>query len=132
MSFRINADVGTTKRSKMTPRKALKIFEHHGGVCVLSGRRIGPRDDWYIEHIIALELGGADEESNMGPALYAYKANKDAADHKAAAKAKRNKQRHLGIRSSARPMPHGRNSASKVKFGGKIVDRITGEPWKSR
>lgn len=101
MAF-ICEDVGTTKRKKMTPTKALRIFEAHKGICVLSGRQIMPGDDWFIEHIRALELGGADDESNMGPALYEYKGKKDAADHSAAAKAKRVKRNHLGIKDPNR------------------------------
>jgi len=122
MTFIINEDVGTTKRSKMTPSRALRIFEAHKGICVLSGLRIGPRDDWFIEHIIALELGGKDEESNMGPALYVRKAKKDAADHSAAAKSKRIKQRHLGIRKPSR-FPASRDSRWKKKLNGEVVRR---------
>jgi hypothetical protein len=83
-------DVGTTRRRRMTQTRALQAWERHKGICVLCNVLIdGVRDDWFIEHIRALELGGKDEDENLGPAHYACKPGKDAADHSAAAQAKR-------------------------------------------
>jgi len=97
MAF-ICEDVGTTKRRKMTRSRALNRWEAHKGICVNCKRPIdATREDWFIEHIRALELGGEDTDENTGPAHLACKKDKDAADHKAAAKAKRAKARHLGI-----------------------------------
>lgn len=93
-------DVGTTTRLRMTPTRALRAWERTKGVCVNCNRPIdGTKDDWFVEHIRALELGGADEDDNVGPAHLACKTAKDAADHSAAAKAKRNKRARLGIRN---------------------------------
>jgi len=98
-------DVGTTKRGRMTPTRALKAWERTGGVCVNCGLKIdGTKADWFAEHIRALELGGSDTDDNLGPAHWACKRDKDAADHASAAKAKRNKRaerrmnalRHVG------------------------------------
>lgn len=93
-------DVGTTKRGRMTPTRALKAWERTGGVCVNCGLKIdGTKADWFAEHIRALELGGSDADDNLGPAHWACKRDKDAADHASAAKAKRNKRAELGIRN---------------------------------
>jgi len=102
-------DVGTTKRRSMTPARRLRIFEEHKGVCVLCLNKIdGVREPWTIEHLICLGLGGADEDTNCGPAHETGRRDKDKLDVKAIAKAKRNKQRHLGIRKpSSFPKPSG-------------------------
>jgi 5-methylcytosine-specific restriction protein A len=102
MAF-ICEDVGTTKRRKMTKTRALRRWEAHKGICVNCKMPIdAAREDWFIEHIRALELGGEDTDENTGPAHTACKKDKDAADHKAAAKAKRQKQQLLGIKDPNR------------------------------
>jgi 5-methylcytosine-specific restriction protein A len=90
-------DVSTTRRKSMTPTRRLRIFEANKGLCVTCGQPIRAGDRWFIEHIRALELGGEDTDENCAPAHYACKAEKDADDHHRAAKAKRNKARHIGI-----------------------------------
>ena len=94
------ADVGTTKRRSMTPTRRLRIFEAHKGICVTCKLPIKAGDKWFIEHIRALELGGEDTDENCGPAhTITCKAVKDAEDHSRAAKAKRAKMHHLGIKA---------------------------------
>ncbi|WP_409568439.1 HNH endonuclease [Methylobacterium sp. J-072] len=62
-------DVGTTRRRSLSGRSRLQTWERTGGICVLCDRRIdGVRERWIVEHIRALELGGADDINNMGPA----------------------------------------------------------------
>ena len=102
MNF-ICEDVGTTARQKVTKSRALRIWEQRNGICVNCNDPIDAvREDWFIEHLIALELGGTNEDKNLGPAHTRCKKDKDAADHKAAAKAKRAKARHLGIENPNR------------------------------
>lgn len=82
----------------MTPSRRLRIFENHKGVCVTCGLPIKVGEAWFVEHIRALELGGEDVDANCGPAHQINcKSVKDADDHHRAAKAKRVKQRHIGI-----------------------------------
>lgn len=98
-------DVGTTKRRSMTPTRRLRIFEAHKGICVTCKLPIKAGDKWFIEHIRALELGGEDTDENCGPAhTITCKAVKDAEDHSRAAKAKRAKQKHLGIKAPKQPI----------------------------
>lgn len=120
-------DVGTTTRKKMTPRLRLKIWERHKGVCCICGSAIdGTREPWIIEHIRALELGGPDEEDNMGPAherCAIVKTSGPRGDHAMAAKAKRAKARHLGIKKSKTPLPGGKASKWKRRIDGTVVKR---------
>jgi 5-methylcytosine-specific restriction endonuclease McrA len=117
-------DVGTTPRAKLTPHRRLKVWESTRGQCVVCFQQIdGVRERWIVEHIRALELGGADETNNMGPAHEICAQAKTHEDHQRAAKAKRQKIRHLGVRMAKRPMPCGRQSRWKKKIDGSIVPR---------
>src|SRR3954449_9358205 len=90
-------DVGTTRRRSLTARRRLQAWERTGGTCVVCDQRIdGTRERWIIEHIRALELGGADALENMGPAHEACGRAKTRDDHARTAQAKRQKLRHLG------------------------------------
>lgn len=104
MSYFIPEDVGSTARVlRMTPRRVLAIWEKYKGICVNCGKQIdGARDKWFCEHIIALTNGGKDHESNLGPAHWDCKKDKDAADVAQAAKSKDVKQHHLGIKDPKR------------------------------
>lgn len=124
MAFVDFEDMGTTTRRKLTPHRRLQVWEATGGRCVLCDGKIdGVRERWIAEHIRALELGGADYLSNMGPAHEACALVKTQADHHRAAKAKRQKIRHIGARASERPMPCGKTSPWKRKISGQIVAR---------
>ena len=123
----MNEDVGTTKRKNITPRLRLKIWEAHKGICVLCSAKIdGVRERWVAEHVIPLSLGGEDAESNMGPAHEACAIKKTfgrTGDIAKAAKAKRVKSKHLGIKKSKNPLPGGKGSKLKKKMDGSVVPR---------
>lgn len=117
-------DVGTTRRRILSNRRRLQAWERTGGTCVVCDCRIdGVRDRWIVEHIRALELGGLDEIQNLGPAHEACGGEKTRGDHARAAKAKRQKLRHLGAGVIKRPMPGSRASALKRKVDGTVVPR---------
>ncbi|MDW9726349.1 HNH endonuclease [Sinorhizobium meliloti] len=118
-------DVGTTKRGTMSPMRRLRIFEAHAGLCCLCGGRIdGVREKWTVEHLRALGLGGADDDANCGPAHEDCRRQKDKADVKAIAKAKRVKAKHLGIDKPKSSLSHPR---FRKLMDGSVVDRRTGE-----
>lgn len=120
-------DIGTTKREGMSPRRRLKIWEDHYGVCCICHLRIdGPREPWIIEHLRPLALGGPDTDENCGPAHAACAVMKTRRDLGLIAKAKRVKQRHIGARVAKTPMPHGRNAPTKRKLDGTVVPRKKG------
>lgn len=102
-------DVGTTKRRAMTPARRLRIWEAHKGRCCLCTLPIdGAREPWTVEHLICLGLGGVDEDKNCAPAHEACRREKDKLDVAAIAKAKRVKQRHVGIKADKPKIPgHG-------------------------
>ena len=117
-------DVSTTARRRLTPRRRLRVWEKTGGICVLCDCKIdGVRERWIAEHIRALELGGEDDLSNMGPAHHACALVKTQDDHRRTAQAKRQKIRHIGAEDSKRPLPFGRASPWKRTLAGRIIPR---------
>ena len=116
------SDVGTTARGHLSKRTKLQIFEREGGLCYLCGCAVYP-GRFIFEHVRALELGGADDPENIRLTCSACATEKTRDDHARAAKAKRVKQRHLGITHSAKPLPCGRNSKWKKKLNGQVVPR---------
>ncbi|MFD1945033.1 HNH endonuclease [Paradevosia shaoguanensis] len=81
--------IAPTKRRSMTRARAARIFLEANGICCLCGNKIYNGQSYFIEHLEALSLGGADADANCRPAHTKCKAQKDAAD--AAAKAKRDR-----------------------------------------
>jgi hypothetical protein len=91
---------------------------------VLCGRRIdGVRERWIVEHLRALELGGDDNPENMGPAHEACVLEKTRDDHHRAARAKRQKIRHICVDEPKRALPFGKASPWKRTLSGWIVLR---------
>lgn len=105
-------DLGTTPRQRLTAGHRLRIWERDRGICCLCGRLIGGvREECFIEHKRALELGRTNDDDNLAPAHRSCRPVKDAADHRRAAKTKWVKQRCLEIRPSRRqPVPGSRSS----------------------
>jgi 5-methylcytosine-specific restriction endonuclease McrA len=78
-----------TKRRGMTKARAARIFLDANGICCNCGRQIRQGEQWFVEHVVSLAQGGADDDKNGRPAHTACKAEKDATD--AASKAKRDR-----------------------------------------
>lgn len=124
MPFTEIEDIGTTSRRKLTAHRRLQVWEKTTGVCVICHRKIdGARERWIVEHIRALELGGADDLNNMGPAHQTCATAKTKNDHVRTAKAKRQKIQHIGARAPKRPLPFGKSSAWKKTLSGQIIPR---------
>ena len=96
-------DVPTTPRKAMGVMRRLRIFEAHGGICILCGLKIhgGRGEKWIIEHKRALVLGGEDTDENCGPAHETCRRVKDKADVASGSKAKRSKAKFLGIKKAS-------------------------------
>jgi 5-methylcytosine-specific restriction enzyme A len=90
--------VGKTPDSKIPPRVRLRIFEAHGGVCHLSGRKIAAGELWDCDHIIAIINGGLHCESNLAPALRDKHKAKTADDVAEKAKVARKAKANLGLK----------------------------------
>jgi 5-methylcytosine-specific restriction protein A len=82
-----------TRRS-MTPLRALRVYEAAGGRCQCCGRKLGPSDGWDIDHVIALENGGTDDDTNLQLLCDWCHTSKTSDDHGQAASGKRMAARH--------------------------------------
>lgn len=115
--------VGATPDTAAPPRVRLRVFEAHGGICALSGRKIMPGDAWELDHKQALINGGENRESNLQPVLKEPHKAKTAEDVAQKAKDRRVRSKHLGIHQSKTPLPGGKDSKLKRKLDGTVVLR---------
>lgn len=114
--------IGKTDDAKIPPRVRLRVFERHGGICHISGRRIQAGEAWECDHIIALINGGEHRERNLAPALTAPHRSKTREDVAEKARTARKRQKYLGIRKPSR-FACARNSIWKKKMDGSVVRR---------
>jgi len=89
-----------TKRRKLSRLQRTGVFDRADGVCCLCKLPIQAArgERWILEHIKPLWLGGADDESNMGPAHERCAIDKTAKEAPVKAKGDRIRARHLGIK----------------------------------
>jgi 5-methylcytosine-specific restriction endonuclease McrA len=109
-------------RLHRSPTEKLRIFERLGGVCHLCGSKIQAGQRWDLEHVVALAIGGEDNDENLGVAHRKCHAAKTVADIARIAKAKRVRQKHFGARRDSK-WPCSRDSAWKKKLSGEVVRR---------
>lgn len=81
-------------RIRLSEQKTVKLFLERGGCCRECGRKLGPADDWIIEHVIALENGGTNDWDNLGVTCSWCKPKKDAEDHGQAAQQRQKATKH--------------------------------------
>jgi len=116
--------IGSTPDAKIPDRVRLRVFERHGGVCHISGRKIRAGEHWECDHVVALCNGGEHRERNLAPALAQPHREKTAADVAERAKIDRIRKRHLGLaKPKGRPMPGSRASSIKKRMDGTVVRR---------
>lgn len=112
------------KRARLSTRDRLRIFEAHHGKCHLCSLKIQIGQKWDVSHPIALELGGADDDSNRAPAhTECHRAHTAMNDIPRIAKSRNVRARHVGAHVSRHPMPCGRRSKFKKKISGEVVLR---------
>lgn len=117
MSRTVPEWIGKTPDSAIPPRVRLRIFEREDGRCHISGRKIGPGDEWDLDHGVALCNGGEHRESNLFPALRDKHREKTKADVALKSKSARIRKKHYGIKTKKRGFTRWR------KFNGEIVER---------
>ena len=116
--------VGATDDSAPPPRVRLRVFEAHGGICHITGRKIRPGDAWDLDHVLALCNGGENRESNLAPAIREAHRAKTADDVKQRAKDDRVRKKHLGIwEPKGRPVPGSRRSNLRKHLDGSVSRR---------
>ncbi len=82
------------KRGAMSAQRVARIFAANEGRCHICGRKLGPADDYQIDHKIALSRGGTDDDDNLAPACDWCHDDKTSDDISEAAKGKRIATKH--------------------------------------
>ena len=119
MSRSVPEWVGRTDDTPVPKRVRLRVFDRHGGVCHITGRKIQTGEAWECDHVVALANGGENRESNLAPALVDAHKAKTAEDVKKKAKDARVRAKHIGARPKPRrTMPGAKGSGWKAKIGG--------------
>jgi hypothetical protein len=117
--------IGATPDTAIPPRVRLRVFEAHGGVCHISGRKIRAGEKWEADHVIAVINGGENRESNLAPALLDKHKAKTAADVRQKADVARKRQKHLGIKteSGRKLQSRGFDKTRRKKLNGTVEVR---------
>jgi len=82
------------RRRNMTPQRRARIFAAAEGRCHKCERKLGPSDDWDVEHVIALENGGTDDDTNLAPCCDWCHQIKTSDDHSLAGHGRRMATKH--------------------------------------
>lgn len=117
--------IGATPDTAIPPRVRLRVFEAHGGVCHISGRKIRAGEKWEADHVIAVINGGENRESNLAPALSDKHKAKTRADVRQKADTARKRQKHLGIKtdSGRKLQSRGFDKTRRKKMNGTVEVR---------
>jgi 5-methylcytosine-specific restriction protein A len=97
----MNAPVIPERRKPLTRKQRVDAHDRHGGKCCVCLEPIAPGEPFIDEHVIPLELGGSNDESNRGIAHIPCAKIKTRRDQNMIAKAIRMRAKHLGIKKRA-------------------------------
>lgn len=84
------------------PRVRDRVYEREAGKCHRCKRLIGPQEKWTLEHRIAIENGGKNQEDNLCCTCDWCLPIKNALDAAIKKKITKIRQRHLGIKPKSR------------------------------
>jgi 5-methylcytosine-specific restriction protein A len=112
------------RRRSLATRERLDLYLAAHGRCQRCGWALAPGTRWEIDHVIPLALGGRDQADNLQVLCTACHGGKThRIDVPAIAKTARIRARHLGARTSRRPLPGGRRSRWKKTIDGRVLER---------
>ena len=86
--------VSATPRKAMTPARRARVLARFGGKCAALGCEVN--SGLQIDHTIALELGGKDDDENLRPLCTLHHLTKTRLDMKLIAKMRRRQKKAIG------------------------------------
>ena len=113
------------RRRRLSTRERLDFFLAAQGRCQRCGWALTPGTRWEVDHVIPLALGGRDHPDNLQvlcSPCHGGKTHRE--DVPVIAKTTRIRARHLGARTTRRPLPGGRRSPWKKTIDGRIKERV--------
>lgn len=115
-----------TERRPMTKQRRVRIFLSRNGICCLCGNQIQAHaEEWFVEHPLALNLGGSDDDAELHPAHVKCKPSKDKTDAGLIAKRNTAIDKTCADRpKKSRPFPGSRQSPFKKCMDGTVVRRV--------
>lgn len=118
-------DFPETKRSKFSKKQRLELFVKHEGRCYLCGMTIRPGEDWDVEHVLPVGLGGDNSQENLRPAHASRECHKakTKVDVNMMRKADRIKAKHFGAARPKGSIAGSKKSGWKRKLDGTVVRR---------
>lgn len=117
--------IAPTKRKRMSRARRVTIFLASNGLCHICSQQIRDGEKWDVSHVVPLNLGGADDDSNMRPAHKHCHVEQTAIDK--ADIAARNQAVDHGYTGKPKPQ-----SPYRRKVDGTVVWRVTGQPVSKR
>jgi hypothetical protein len=112
------------RRRSLSTRERLDLFLSAHGRCQRCSWSLTPGTRWEVDHVIPLALGGRDDADNMQVLCSPCHGGKTRErDVPVIAKTARIRARHLGARTSRRPLPGGRRSRLKRTIDGRALER---------
>ena len=116
--------IGATPDAAIPARVRLRVFEAHGGICALTGRKIRAGDRWQCDHRIPLVLDPAGHrESNLQPVLEEAHRAKTAEDVAVKAKVARVRKKNLGLHRPKSIIPGSKASGLRKRLDGTVERR---------
>lgn len=120
----MNAPLLPERRKPLTRRQRLEQHDRKGGTCCVCLEPIPAGEPFIDEHVIPLELGGKNDDSNRGIAHYPCAKAKTKLDAKLIAKASKRRAKHLGIKThNSRPMAGTKRSGLRKRMNGQVERR---------
>lgn len=110
------------KRRSISRKERVEIFMRTQGRCYVCSQALRGAA-WDVEHPQALALGGSDETAALMPICKVCHRGKTAKDKAAIEKCKRVRDRHIGAKKSANPLPGSRSSNWKRTFSSGWIRR---------
>ncbi|TBW33584.1 HNH endonuclease [Siculibacillus lacustris] len=114
---------GASPDTAIPARVRVRLFEAAKGLCQSCGVRIRPGNGPEYDHRLALILGGENREGNIDVLCRACHSEKSKADVAAKSKTARIRAKHLGVKTSSRPMPGSKASGFRKRMDGRVERR---------
>lgn len=116
--------IGKTPDEAVPKRVRIRVWDRADGYCEICTRKIRVGERWVADHIQALVNGGENREGNLQLICdWCDRKVKTPADVAEKSRTARIRGKHLGIDKPKYRWAHGKDSNTKRKISGEIVDR---------
>lgn len=115
--------IGATDNTPPSAACKRRILDRQDNKCASTGMEFTPQDPPFFDHKVPVWLGGENRESNLQAIRGEPHQRKTSAEATVRSKVNANRDRHLGLKKTRRPMPGSKASGWKKKMNGEVVRR---------